>query len=145
MLPAIECRKRWKNLKDQCRKEIKKNLTHSDWPHFNKLTFIHHLFLTDDEDDVELNDETIFSQVDEEAEHKRNRLGFTMRKKLLVHKKRTLQMDTDKLIELVKQKDIIWNRQNKRHHHWHKLDNCWKEIAEKLGVSRMYYFSIFKL
>lgn len=128
-----KCRKQWKNLKDQCRKELKKNINVSDWPHFDKLEFIHHLFIIDEDGDEgnETNEETHIP----EDESKRPRLSFTMRKKIFQTKKRSLQMDTNKLIDLVREREIIWNRQHKRHHHWQRLDTCWKEIAEILNVS----------
>lgn len=104
----------------------------SDWPHFDKLRFIHHLFVEKDSDD-----ETIPKEIsDDYDETKRQRLSFTSRKRLTVKKRRQLRMDTDKLISLVKERELVWNRQNKRHHHWHKLDSCWKEISQELGVTR---------
>lgn len=122
---------------------MKKNIDSSDWPHFNKLQFIHHLFLADDDDCDDTNDDATFVQIQDNDESKRQRLGFTMRKKLNVTKKRSLHMDTNKLIELVKDRNIIWDRQNKSHHHWHKLDSCWREIADILGVSRKFIKYIF--
>lgn len=128
------CRKRWKNLKDQCRKEMKKNSKNSEWPHFPKLKFIHHQFLSEDEDgDADTNDE-VLNSLDESI--KTPKLGYTMRKKLLMNKRRTIEVDTYKLIDLVQARDIIWNRQLKGHHNWYKLDESWKEIAMELGVTR---------
>ncbi|XP_013193393.1 uncharacterized protein LOC106137160 [Amyelois transitella] len=131
---SLNCRKRWKNLKDQCRKEMKKNSNESEWPHFQKLKFIHHQFLAEDEEgDDDTNDE-VFNSLDESI--KRPKLGYTMRKKLLMNKRRTIDVDMNKLIELVQPRDLIWNRQLKGHHNWYKLDESWKEIAQELGVTR---------
>ncbi|XP_063543168.1 uncharacterized protein LOC134751619 [Cydia strobilella] len=131
---SLNCRKRWKNLKDQCRKEMKKNPNESEWPHFPKLKFIHHQFLAeDDEDEGDTNDE-VFNALDDSI--KRPKLGYTMRKKFLMNKRRTIDVDMNKLIELVQTRDIIWNRQLKGHHNWYKLDESWKEIAQELGVTR---------
>ncbi|GBP41702.1 Transcription factor Adf-1 [Eumeta japonica] len=137
-LYCLMCRKRWKNLKDQCRKEMKKNPTNSEWPHFHKLSFIHNQFLVDDDDNADdvLNDDMAYSAEQEENENKRSRLGFSNRKKLNTKKRNLLDIDADKLIQLVAAREIIWNRQDKRHHNWYKLDRCWKEIAEELGVTR---------
>ncbi|KAI5636462.1 alcohol dehydrogenase transcription factor myb/SANT-like domain-containing protein [Phthorimaea operculella] len=132
---SINCRKKWKNLKDQCRKEMKKNPADSDWPHFQKLSFIHNQFLTEDDenDGVDTNDE-VFSALDESI--KTPKLGYTMRKKLLMNKRRNIDVDLNKLVELVRAREIIWNRQLKGHHNWYKLDEAWKEIAVELGVTR---------
>ncbi|KAG6464635.1 hypothetical protein O3G_MSEX014641 [Manduca sexta] len=133
-IPGLNCRKRWKNLKDQCRKEMKKTPGESEWPHFQKLKFIHHQFLAEDEEgDDDTNDE-VFNSLDDSI--KRPKLGYTMRKKLLMNKRRTIDVDMNKLIDLVQARDIIWNRQLKGHHNWYKLDECWKEISQELGVTR---------
>ncbi|XP_013148983.1 PREDICTED: uncharacterized protein LOC106111436 [Papilio polytes] len=131
---SINCRKRWKNLKDQCRKEMKKNPNESDWPHFKKLKFIHHQFLTEEGDGDEDTTDEVFNSLDESI--KRPKLGYTMRKKLLMNKRRTIDVDMNKLIDLVRPMDLIWNRQLKGHHNWYKLDESWKEIAKELGVTR---------
>ncbi|KAG7297032.1 hypothetical protein JYU34_019956 [Plutella xylostella] len=132
---SINCRKRWKNLKDQCRKEIKKNPKDSEWPHFPKLWFIHNQFLAEEEEGEadDTNDEA-FTGLDDSI--KRPKLGYTIRKKFLVNKRRSIELNTHKLIDLVQAKEIIWNRQLKGHHNWYKLDESWKEIAEQLGVTR---------
>ncbi|XP_032524760.1 uncharacterized protein LOC116775866 [Danaus plexippus] len=130
---SINCRKRWKNLKDQCRKEMKKN-NESEWPHFQKLKFIHHQFLAEEEEGDEDTTDEVFNGLDESI--KRPKLGYTMRKKLLMNKRRTIDVDMDKLIELVQAREIIWNRQLKGHHNWYKLDESWKEISQQLGVTR---------
>lgn len=72
-LPGINCRKRWKNLKDQCRKEMRKNPNESDWPHFQKLKFIHNQFLADDEECDEDTVDEVFDSLDESI--KRPKLG----------------------------------------------------------------------
>ncbi|XP_059058718.1 uncharacterized protein LOC131852100 [Achroia grisella] len=131
---SLNCRKRWKNLKDQCRKEMKKNSNESEWPHFQKLKFIHHQFLAEDEDGEDDTADEVFNSLDESI--KRPKLGYTMRKKLLMNKRRTIDVDMHKLIDLVQARDIIWNRQLKGHHNWYKLDESWKEIALELGVTR---------
>ncbi|XP_045507382.1 uncharacterized protein LOC123703432 [Colias croceus] len=131
---SLNCRKKWKNLKDQCRKEMKKNPNDSEWPHFPKLKFIHHQFITEDEEGDEDTAEEVFNSLDESI--KRPKLGYTMRKKLLMNKRRTIDVDMNKLIELVRVREIIWNRQLKGHHNWYKLDEAWKEIALDLGVTR---------
>ncbi|XP_075987231.1 uncharacterized protein LOC142983915 [Anticarsia gemmatalis] len=132
---SLNCRKKWKNLKDQCRKEIKKSATESEWPHFQKLQFIHHQFLAEDEEgeDCDTTDE-VFNSLDDSI--KRPKLGYTLRKKLLMNKRRTIDVDMNKLIELVRVREIIWNRQLKGHHNWYKLDESWKEIAQELDVTR---------
>ncbi|XP_047517265.1 uncharacterized protein LOC125057543 [Pieris napi] len=130
---SLNCRKKWKNLKDQCRKEIKKNQEESDWPHFEKLKFIHNQFVVDEEE-AEDTAEEVFNSLDESI--KTPKLGYTMRKKLLMNKRRIIDVDMDKLIELVRTREIIWNRQLKGHHNWYKLDEAWKEIAADLGVTR---------
>ncbi|XP_068624769.1 uncharacterized protein [Battus philenor] len=131
---SLNCRKRWKNLKDQCRKEMKKNPTESEWPHFKKLKFIHHQFLAEDGEGDEDTTDEVYNALDESI--KRPKLGYTMRKKLLMNKRRTIDVDMNKLIELVRPRDLIWNRQLKGHHNWYKLDESWKEIAKELGVTR---------
>ncbi|XP_041984271.1 uncharacterized protein LOC121736869 [Aricia agestis] len=131
---TLYCRKRWKNLKDQCRKEMKKNPHQSDWPHFQKLSFIHHQFLVDDEDNDDFMGDEAFNALDESI--KTPKLGYTMRKKLLMNKRRTIDVDMNKLIDLVKERELIWNRQLKGHHNWYLLDENWKEIAQELGVTR---------
>ncbi|XP_049881902.1 uncharacterized protein LOC126377893 [Pectinophora gossypiella] len=131
---SLNCRKRWKNLKDQCRKEMKKNPTDSEWPHFQKLSFIHHQFLAEDEEGDNDTADEVFNALDESI--KTPKLGYTMRKKLLMNKRRTIDVDMNKLIELVRTREIIWNRQLKGHHNWYKLDESWKEIALELGVTR---------
>ncbi|XP_046973890.1 uncharacterized protein LOC124540409 [Vanessa cardui] len=131
---SLNCRKRWKNLKDQCRKEMKKNPSESEWPHFQKLKFIHHQFLAEDEEGDDDTTDEVFNSLDESI--KRPKLGYTMRKKLLMNKRRTIDVDMNKLIELVQVRDIIWNRQLKGHHNWYKLDESWKEISRELGVTR---------
>ncbi|KAL4712447.1 hypothetical protein ACJJTC_007463 [Scirpophaga incertulas] len=128
---SLNCRKKWKNLKDQCRKEMKKNPNDSEWPHFPKLKFIHNQFLTEDEEgDEDTPDDWLDGTI------KTPKLGYTMRKKLLMNKRRTIDVDMNKLIDLVRAKEIIWNRQLKGHHNWYKLDESWKEIALELGVTR---------
>lgn len=115
---------------------MKKNPSESEWPHFPKLKFIHHQFLAEDEEgDDDTNDE-VFNALDESI--KRPKLGYTMRKKFLMNKRRTIDVDMNKLIDLVQARDIIWNRQLKGHHNWYKLDESWKEIAQELGVTRKY-------
>ncbi|CAH2060661.1 unnamed protein product, partial [Iphiclides podalirius] len=131
---SLNCRKRWKNLKDQCRKEMKKNPNESEWPHFQKLKFIHHQFLAEDEEGDEDTTDEVYNALDESI--KRPKLGYTMRKKLLMNKRRTIDVDMSKLIDLVRPRDLIWNRQLKGHHNWYKLDESWKEIAQELGVTR---------
>ncbi|VVC88926.1 uncharacterized protein LOC126970093 [Leptidea sinapis] len=131
---SLNCRKRWKNLKDQCRKEIKKHPAESDWPHFMKLKFIHNQFLVDDEEGDEDTAEEVYNSLDDSI--KRPKLGYTMRKKLLMSKRRTIDVDMNKLIDLVKVREIIWNRQLKGHHNWYKLDEAWKEVSLELGVTR---------
>ncbi|XP_045456685.1 uncharacterized protein LOC123666636 [Melitaea cinxia] len=131
---SLNCRKKWKNLKDQCRKEMKKNPNVSEWPHFQKLKFIHHQFLAEDEEGDEDTTDEVFNSLDESI--KRPKLGYTMRKKLLMNKRRTIDVDMNKLIDLVQARDIIWNRQLKGHHNWYKLDESWKEISKELGVTR---------
>ncbi|CAK1595419.1 unnamed protein product [Parnassius mnemosyne] len=131
---SLNCRKRWKNLKDQCRKEMKKNPNDSEWPHFQKLKFIHHQFLAEDEEGDEDTTDEVYNALDESI--KRPKLGYTMRKKLLMNKRRTIDVDMNKLIDLVRPRDLIWNRQLKGHHNWYKLDESWKEIAQELGVTR---------
>ncbi|KAL0810125.1 hypothetical protein ABMA28_010925 [Loxostege sticticalis] len=131
---SLNCRKRWKNLKDQCRKEMKKNPNESEWPHFQKLKFIHNQFLMEDEEGDEDTTDEVFNALDETI--KTPKLGYTMRKKFLMNKRRTIEVDSTKLIELVKVREIIWNRQLKGHHNWYKLDESWKEIAQELGVTR---------
>lgn len=121
---------------------MKKNPNESEWPHFNKLKFIHNQFLTEDEEgDDDTNDE-VFNSLDESI--KTPKLGYTMRKKLLMNKRRTIDVDLNKLIELVKSRDIIWNRQLKGHHNWYKLDESWKEIALELGVTSKYLYLTLK-
>ncbi|XP_072945854.1 uncharacterized protein [Epargyreus clarus] len=131
---SLNCRKKWKNLKDQCRKEMKKNANESEWPHFQKLKFIHHQFLAEEEEGDEDTTDEVFNSLDESI--KRPKLGYTMRKKLLMNKRRTIDVDMNKLIDLVQARDIIWNRQLKGHHNWYKLDESWKEIAQELDVTR---------
>ncbi|CAK1546674.1 unnamed protein product [Leptosia nina] len=53
-----------------------------------------------------------------------------------MNKRRTIDVDMNKLIDLVRIREIIWNRQLKGHHNWYKLDEAWKEIAVELGVTR---------
>lgn len=62
-----------------------------------------------------------------------------MRKKLLMNKRRTLDVDLNKLITLVQAKELIWNRQLKGHHNWYKLDESWKDISQELGVTREFH------
>ncbi|XP_034836964.1 transcription factor Adf-1-like [Maniola hyperantus] len=131
---SLNCRKRWKNLKDQCRKEMRKNPSGSDWPHFQKLQFIHNQFLADEEEGDEDTADEVFNSLDDSI--KRPKLGYTMRKKLLMNKRRTIDVDMNKLIVLVQAKELIWNRQLKGHHNWYKLDESWKEISQELGVTR---------
>ncbi|CAB3233066.1 unnamed protein product [Arctia plantaginis] len=131
---SLNCRKKWKNLKDQCRKEMKKNPTDSEWPHFQKLKFIHHQFLAEDEEGDDDTTDEVFNALDDSI--KRPKLGYTLRKKLLMNKRRTIDVDMSKLIELVRVREIIWNRQLKGHHNWYKLDESWKEIAQELDVTR---------
>ncbi|CAH0403537.1 unnamed protein product [Chilo suppressalis] len=131
---SLNCRKRWKNLKDQCRKEMKKNPADSEWPHFDKLKFIHNQFLAEDEEGDDDTTDEVFNSLDESI--KTPKLGYTMRKKLLMNKRRTIDVDMNKLIDLVRAREIIWNRQLKGHHNWYKLDESWKEIAQELGVTR---------
>ncbi|KAJ8707388.1 hypothetical protein PYW08_010640 [Mythimna loreyi] len=131
---SLNCRKKWKNLKDQCRKEMKKNPTESEWPHFQKLKFIHHQFMAEDEEGDEDTTDEVFNALDESI--KRPKLGYTMRKKLLMNKRRTIDVDMNKLIDLVRVREIIWNRSLKGHHNWYKLDESWKEIAQELDCTR---------
>ena len=119
---------------------MKKSPNESEWPHFQKLKFIHHQFLAEEEGDEDTNDE-VFNALDESI--KRPKLGYTMRKKLLVNKRRTIDVDMNKLIELVQARDIIWNRQLKGHHNWYKLDESWKEVSQQLGVTRKFYSDYF--
>lgn len=119
---------------------MKKNPNESDWPHFQKLKFIHHQFLAEDEEGDEDTTDEVFNSLDESI--KRPKLGYTMRKKLLMNKRRTIDVDMNKLIDLVQARDIIWNRQLKGHHNWYKLDESWKEISKELGVTRKYNKSL---
>ena len=137
-IPGLNCRKKWKNLKDQCRKEMKKNPTESEWPHFQKLKFIHHQFMAEDEEGDEDTTDEVFNSLDESI--KRPKLGYTMRKKLLMNKRRTIDVDMNKLIDLVRVREIIWNRSLKGHHNWYKLDESWKEIAQELDCTRKFFF-----
>ncbi|KOB77943.1 Transcription factor Adf-1, partial [Operophtera brumata] len=131
---SVNCRKKWKNLKDQCRKEMKKHPSDSDWPHFNKLKFIHNQFLADDDDGDQDTADEVLNSLDETL--KTPKLGYTMRKKLLMNKRRTIDVDMSKLIDLVRTRELIWNRGLKGHHNWYKLDECWKEIAQELDCTR---------
>ncbi|KAF9418651.1 hypothetical protein HW555_004617 [Spodoptera exigua] len=131
---SLNCRKKWKNLKDQCRKEMKKNPTESEWPHFQKLKFIHHQFVAEDEEGDEDTTDEVFNSLDESI--KRPKLGYTMRKKLLMNKRRAIDVDMNKLIDLVRVREIIWNRSLKGHHNWYKLDESWKEVAQELDCTR---------
>lgn len=107
--------------------------TKSEWPHFSKLAFIHHQFLAEDEEgDADTADE-VFNSLDETI--KTPKLGYTMRKKLLMNKRRNIEIDMNKLIDLVRARELIWNRQLKGHHNWYKLDESWKEIAQELSVT----------
>lgn len=122
---------------------MKRNPTESDWPHFKKLKFIHNQFLVDDDEnegEAEANEEA-FSGLDDSI--KRPKLGYTIRKKFLVNKRRSIDINPHKLIELVRARDIIWNRQLKGHHNWYKLDEAWKEIAQELNATRKYLLSSF--
>ncbi|XP_035456736.1 uncharacterized protein LOC118280626 [Spodoptera frugiperda] len=131
---SLNCRKKWKNLKDQCRKEMKKNPNESEWPHFQKLKFIHHQFVAEDEEGDEDTTDEVFNSLDESI--KRPKLGYTMRKKLLMNKRRAIDVDMNKLIDLVRVREIIWNRSLKGHHNWYKLDESWKEVALELDCTR---------
>lgn len=113
---------------------MKKNPTDSDWPHFPKLKFIHHQFLAEEEEGDEDTTDEVFNSLDESI--KQPKLGYTMRKKLLMNKRRTIDVDMNKLIDLVRVRDIIWNRSLKGHHNWYKLDESWKEIAQELNCTR---------
>lgn len=141
LIPGLNCRKRWKNLKDQCRKEMKKGPGESEWPHFQKLKFIHHQFLAEEEEGDEDTADEVFNSLDESM--KRPKLGYTMRKKLLMNKRRTIDVDMNKLIELVQAREIIWNRQLKGHHNWYKLDECWKEVSQQLEVTREFLLYVY--
>lgn len=108
--------------------------TKSEWPHFSKLAFIHHQFLAEDEEGDHDTADEVFNSLDETI--KTPKLGYTMRKKLLMNKRRNIEIDMIKLIDLVKARELIWNRQLKGHHNWYKLDESWKEIAQELSVTR---------